>query len=260
MDERAVEQLLAEQRRYYGERAPEYDDWWFRRGRYALDAETEARWFADVRELEAALDAFEPRGDVLELAAGTGLWTQRLLRHADRVTAVDAAAEVLDLNRARTGAAAEYVLADVFEWEPPRAFDVCFFGFWHSHVPSGRFASFWQLVGRALKPHGRVFLVDNARLGDSGHLVAASGEVARRRLSDGREFDIVKRFWEPAELEREIAEVGWDVSVRTTTNGYFIFASGTARRVHRTVAWKPPSTSPASRPSSTSAAAAKTEA
>ena len=70
----------------------------------------------------------------------------------------------------------------------------------------------------------------------------------------------MKRFWEPAELEREIAEVGWDVSVRTTTNGYFIFASGTARRVHRTVAWKPPSTSPASRPSSTSAAAAKTEA
>ena len=234
MDEATAERVLAEQRRYYRERAPEYDDWWFRRGRYALDAEAEARWFA----------------------AGTGLWTQRLLRHADRVTAVDAAAEVLDLNRARTGAAAEYVLADVFEWEPPRAFDVCFFGFWHSHVPSGRFASFWQLVGRALKPHGRVFLVDNARLGDSGHLVAASGEVARRRLSDGREFDIVKRFWEPAELEREIAEVGWDVSVRTTTNGYFIFASAT----HRTVAWKPPSTSPASRPSSTSAAAAKTEA
>jgi SAM-dependent methyltransferase len=227
MDEASVERLLAEQRRYYSERAPEYDDWWFRRGAYVLDDETEDWWLADVGELEAAVDAFDPRGDVLELAAGTGIWTRRLLRHADRLTAVDAAPEVLEVNQARTGGVAEYVLADVFEWEPPREFDVCFFAFWYSHVPSQYFEPFWQLVGRALKPEGRVFLVDNARLGDSRHLVSSSGEVARRRLSDGREFDIVKRFWAPEELEREVAEVGWRLSVRRTANGYFIYASGT---------------------------------
>jgi SAM-dependent methyltransferase len=226
MDERTVSQLLAEQRLYYRERAPEYDDWWFRRDAYALDAATEARWFADVRELEAALDAFAPRGDVLELAAGTGIWTERLLRHADRVTAVDAVPEVLALNRSRTGGAAEYVLADIFAWEPPREFDVCFFAFWHSHVPSRRFEAFWQLVARALKPRGRVFLVDNARLGDTGHLVSSAGEVARRRLSDGREFDIVKRFWAPEELEHEVAGAGWCLNVRTTANGYFVYAPG----------------------------------
>ena len=48
MDGATVDRLLAEQRRYYRERAPEYDDWWFRRGAYALDTETAARWFADV--------------------------------------------------------------------------------------------------------------------------------------------------------------------------------------------------------------------
>ena len=37
MDEAAVDRLLADQRRYYRERAPEYDDWWFRRAGYALD-------------------------------------------------------------------------------------------------------------------------------------------------------------------------------------------------------------------------------
>jgi SAM-dependent methyltransferase len=105
MDEATVERLLAEQRRYYSERAPEYDDWWFRRGGYALNAETAARWFADVSQLEAALDAFRPRGDVLELAAGTGIWTRRLLRLADRVTAVDAVPEVLELNRASSTSA-----------------------------------------------------------------------------------------------------------------------------------------------------------
>src|SRR5262249_25807213 len=157
-------------------------------------------WFADVAELEAELERFVLRGDVLELAAGTGNWTRRLVRHAGRVTAVDAVPEVLELNRAKLGAGVEDVLADVFAWEPPRTFDVCFFGFWLSHVPGERFADFWRLVGRALKPDGRVFLVDNAQLGDPRHTVSAGGELVRRNLSDGREFEIVKRVRTPGEL------------------------------------------------------------
>src|SRR5262249_26083633 len=145
-------------------------------------------WFADVAELESELERFDPRGDVLELAAGTGNWTGHLLRHAGRVTAVDAVPGGLELNRGKDGAAVDYVLADVFHWQPPRAFDVCFLGFWLSHVPGERFEAFWQLVGRALKPDGRVFLVDNAQLGDPRHTVGVSGEVVRRSLSDGREF------------------------------------------------------------------------
>jgi demethylmenaquinone methyltransferase/2-methoxy-6-polyprenyl-1,4-benzoquinol methylase len=226
MDEPGVERLLSEQRRYYSARAPEYDDWWFRRGRYRMDPESEAGWFADAAELEAELDRFAPRGDVLELGAGTGNWTRHLVRYADRVTAVDAVPEVLELNRAKLGTAVDYVLADVFAWEPPRAFDVCFLGFWLSHVPSRRFEAFWQLVERALKPDGRVFLVDNANLGDPRHMVSASGEVVRRSLSDGREFDIVKRFWTPEALEQELATLGWQLSAGATANGNFVFASG----------------------------------
>ena len=226
MDETAVDRLLAEQRRYYSARAPEYDDWWFRRSRYSLEAEPAEGWFADVAELEAELERFAPRGDVLELAAGTGNWTRHLVRHADRVTAVDAAPEVLELSRAKLGSAVDYVLADLFAWEPPRAFDVCFFGFWLSHVPRGRFEAFWQLVARALKPDGRVFLVDNANVGDPRHTVGASGEVVRRSLSDGREFEIVKRFWAPAELEREVAAIGWQLGAGATRHGHFVFASG----------------------------------
>jgi SAM-dependent methyltransferase len=226
MDEPGVERLLSEQRRYYSARAPEYDDWWFRRGRYRMDAESEAGWFADVAELEAELEGFAPRGDVLELGAGTGNWTRHLVRHADRVTALDAVPEVLELNREKLGGAVDYVLADVFAWEPPRAFDVCFLGFWLSHVPSRRFEAFWQLVDRALKPDGRVFAVDNANLGDPSHMVSASGEVVRRSLYDGREFDIVKRFWAPEALERELAMLGWQLSAGATANGNFVFTAG----------------------------------
>jgi SAM-dependent methyltransferase len=85
-----VSDPVAEQKRYYAERAPEYDDWWYRRGRYELEPEALARWQADAAEAEAALTAFAPLGRVLELAAGTGIWTRKLVRLAERVVAVDA--------------------------------------------------------------------------------------------------------------------------------------------------------------------------
>ena len=225
-----TDELLAEQVSYYRARAAEYDDWWFRRGRYDNGPEWNQAWFAEVAEVESGLERFDASGDVLELACGTGLWTRYLARTAARLTAVDTSPEVIELNRARVGdASVEYVRADIFGLQLPDRYDACCFGFWLSHVPSSRFAAFWSLVERALKPDGRFFLVDNARLGDSRHLVSASGEVARRSLADGREFDIVKRFWTPAQLEQEVAELGWQLTAGTTSNGFFIFGAGRRR-------------------------------
>ena len=209
--------LLAEQRRYYAERAPEYDDWWFRRGRYVLDAETEAGWWADVAEVEAALETFAPGGDVLELAAGTGIWTRKLVSLADRVVALDANAETL----ARNTSEAEHVQADVFDWDPAERFDLCFFSFWLSHVPEARFDEFWSLVRRALEPGGRVFLLEGA-IGDR----VRAGEEEIRSLADGREFRIVKRFWTPAELEARVGRLGFRLSLRESANGQFLYGGG----------------------------------
>jgi len=38
------EELLAEQRDFYRARAPEYDEWWQRRGRYDRGVELGAEW------------------------------------------------------------------------------------------------------------------------------------------------------------------------------------------------------------------------
>ena len=154
--------LLSEQRAFYRARAPEYDEWWQRRGRYDRGEEMAAEWDRQVAEIDRALEAFGATGDVLELAGGTGWWTQRLSRTAGRLTVVDASSETLELNRQRVGGPdVEYVVADLFSWTPERAFDVVFFSFWLSHVPRGRFASFWDLVRSCLTPHGRVFFIDN---------------------------------------------------------------------------------------------------
>jgi SAM-dependent methyltransferase len=214
---------LEEQRRYYAARAPEYDDWWFRRGRYALEPEAKARWDADVAEAEAALAAFAPAGEILELAAGTGLWTRHLAPHATRLVAVDASAETLELNRRRVAADVEYVVADVFAWEPEGRFDVVFFSFWLSHVPEERFDGFWATVRLALRPGGRVFLVDSGA-GDRAHTGRdQAGDEETRALSDGREFRIVKRRWEPGALAARVGPLGFDLDLRTTANGHFLY-------------------------------------
>ncbi len=225
-----TDELLAEQKSYYRARAAEYDDWWYRRGRYDQGPEWNAAWFAEVAEVEAALERFDARGDVLELACGTGLWTQHLVRTATRVTAADASPEVIELNRARVGdAPVEYVQADIFGLQLPDRYDVCAFGFWLSHVPDERFAEFWDGVGRALRPGGRVFFVDSGiDRSDRAHTYTRerATETEVRQLADGREFRIVKRYDEPPELERRLGELGFEVAVSTTGRGSMIYGVG----------------------------------
>jgi demethylmenaquinone methyltransferase/2-methoxy-6-polyprenyl-1,4-benzoquinol methylase len=216
--------ILAEQVRYYRERAPQYDRWWHRTHQYELDPARREEWFAEVRRLEATVDDLAPTGRVLELACGTGLWTERLAHHAERVTAVDASPEALALNRGRlqsTRAQVEHVEADVFTWQPAERYDVVFFSFWLSHVPPGRAASFWDLVARALVPGGRAIFVDN-RWDDTWKGRPPPDGWTEPRTDIGSEYVIVKRYWEPEELEAELADLGWHARVWTTGRSFMV--------------------------------------
>jgi demethylmenaquinone methyltransferase/2-methoxy-6-polyprenyl-1,4-benzoquinol methylase len=227
-------ELLREQVHYYRERAPEYDQWFLRQGRYDRGEEFNRRWFAEVEQVAAVLFGLGRLGSVLELAAGTGQWTARLMAQAASVHCVDASPEVLEINRWRVrGGPVTYELADLFAWTPSRRYDTVFFGFWLSHVPAERFESFWTMVETALAPAGRVFFVDSlAHETSTAHnqVLEAGGEVTRR-LNDGREFRIVKRFYDPPTLERQLADLGWELTVRNTTT-YFIHGAG-GRSLHR---------------------------
>ena len=154
--------LLAEQQAYYRARAPEYDEWWQRRGRYDRGPDLAEEWDRQVAQVAAALETFGATGDVLEMAGGTGWWTARLARTAGHLTVIDSSPETLDLNRDHVGRPdVDYVVSDLFTWQPQRTYDVVFFSFWLSHVPRSRFSDFWSLVRSCLAPGGRVFLVDN---------------------------------------------------------------------------------------------------
>jgi SAM-dependent methyltransferase len=226
--------LLAEQRAFYRARAPEYDEWWQRRGRYDRGTEQTAEWDRQITALNAAVTAFKPAGDVLELAGGTGWWTQRLADFADRLTVVDASAETIELNRRRVRRGdVEYVVADLFQWRPTRRYDTVFFSFWLSHVPRHRFGAFWDLVRDSLKPGGRAFLIDN-RLDPSigkpdPYVFEETDGVQRRRLNDGSEYRVVKVFYEPDELAALINAEGFDAAIEGTR--WFVFGSAVPHAV-----------------------------
>lgn len=225
--------LLQEQRAFYRARAPEYDEWWQRRGRYDKGEEISAEWDRQVAEVTGELASFNAVGNVLELAGGTGWWTQQLARTASRLTVVDASPEALELNRRRVARSdVEYVVADLFSWQPERAYDVAFFSFWLSHVPRTRFSGFWELVGSCLAPGGRVFFIDNRNdptpAGETNdpYVIQYGSDLHLRRLSDGSEYLVVKVMYEPGELEDLLQVEGWTAEVGSTR--WFIY--GTASR------------------------------
>lgn len=217
--------LLAEQRFYYRVRAPEYDQWWQRTGRYDSGDAALRYWETQVETVAAALEEFGPAGDVLELAGGTGWWSARLAETAGHLTVVDASPETLEINRERLGAGQDvtYVVADLFEWQPERTYDVVFFSFWISHVPHANFSSFWRMVGRCLRPGGRVFLVDTRRASGDGsflnvdpHVLGESDEIQHRTLNDSSEHRLIKIYYAPEQLSELLAHEDWQADFQGT--------------------------------------------
>ena len=177
-------------------------------------------------ELTEALDAFQPAGSVLELACGPGVWTRQLLRHATDVTAVDASPEMLAIAAARVDSKqVRFVQADLFTWRPDRRYDVVFLGFWLSHVPAERFESFWSLVADCLEPGGRVFFADDAYRTPDELVEGPSSSTIRRQIPDGTAYRLVKVPHRPADLERQLRQLGWDINV-TSTAGPFYWGAG----------------------------------
>jgi SAM-dependent methyltransferase len=211
-----IDNLLSEQIAYYRALAPDYLD-------QGLD-------LPGGDELTEALDAFQPAGRVLELACGPGVWTRQLLRYATDVTAVDASPEMIAIAAARVASErVRFVQADLFTWKPDRRYDVVFMGFWISHVPAERFESFWSLVADCLAPAGRVFFADDAYRTPDELIEGPSSSTIRRQVPDGTAYQLVKMPHRPADLERQLRQLGWDIKVNSTAGPLF-WGSGAPRQ------------------------------
>jgi SAM-dependent methyltransferase len=216
---------------YYEARAAEYDDWYLRRGRYSHGPVHDAAWNTELDMAGRWLDALPIHGEIVELAAGTGWWSP-LLAEKGELSLYDAAAAPLERARERLvahGLRAHLHVRDAWT-APDRQVDALFAGFWLSHVPRGRLDEFLALAHAWLRPGGTFAFIDSlpdAQSGAADHPTPQDDESVRR-LADGREFRIVKVYYEPAELRAALLRAGFASADVTTTGRFFMLGTATA--------------------------------
>ncbi len=188
---------------YYAARAPEYD-------RVYQKPERQA----DLRLLEAWLPALFAGKRVLEVAAGTGYWTQFVAPVAAAITVTDSSAETLALAQTRVSAPrARFQVADAYALPAGLGrFDAALAGFWFSHVPLARRRAFLEGLHARLEPGATVVLLDNRYVPGSNHPVserdAEGNSYQTRRLDDGSVHRVLKNFPGETELCAAIQGIG----------------------------------------------------
>jgi demethylmenaquinone methyltransferase/2-methoxy-6-polyprenyl-1,4-benzoquinol methylase len=186
---------------YYAQRAAEYEQIYQRPERQD-----------DLTSLATLLHTTFQGHDVLEIACGTGYWTQHIARSARSVVATDYNAAVLDI--ARHKAYPDNIVslqqADAYELVTVSGdFTAAFAGFWLSHVPRVRLPTFLATLHAKLRSGAVVAMLDNVYVEGSSTPIArtdAEGNTYQiRQLSNGIRYEILKNFPTNAALQEMFA-------------------------------------------------------
>ena len=154
----------------------------------------------DLRELEILIPERLRNRDVLEIAAGTGYWTQFIARQANSVLATDGnEAPLQQLLQRALPVTVKTRVVDAYDLSAlNRTFDGVFAGLWFSHVPIERQIAFLRGLSGVLRQGARVILMDNT-IAQCERLplveTDANGNTwQERKLDDGSTYRVIKNF------------------------------------------------------------------
>lgn len=176
---------------YYAARAAEYD---LTAGYTDPEAEP-LRGGAKARYQELFLGL-----DVLEIACGTGYWTEVVAQVARTVLATDVCEQMLASARQRLAGFGNvrFRVADAYSLEDvPGGFSGAFAVWWWSHVPKRLVPQFLATLHDKLRPGALVLFVDQVSTAyEPMNQCVGAGEdrLEEREVSGGRKFSIVKNF------------------------------------------------------------------
>jgi ubiquinone/menaquinone biosynthesis C-methylase UbiE len=204
---------------YYERRALEYDRVY-----------TKAERQEDLARLRESVPRTLAGRAVVEIAAGTGYWTDTYAEHAARVVATDVNAAVLDVALARRTwpMTVDFRVADAFALdEIDGSFDAAFVGFLWSHLRLDALDQFLDGLVRLLEPGAVMLFVDNRMVAGSNHPISRrdrdGNTFQERTLSDGSTWEVLKNFPSPIEVRQQLERVAADVEVASLE--YFWTAS-----------------------------------
>ena len=194
---------------YYAKRAAEYE---------RIYAKPERQ--GDLASLRSRLAALFAGRNVLEVACGTGYWTEVIAPHARSITAIDYAEETLAIARSKKYPAGRVEFAQGDAYALPdfgRRHDALLAGHWWSHVLLSRLDAFLSGVARAAAPGAIVVFFDNRYVEGSSTPISrrdAQGNTYQaRKLDNGSAHEVLKNFPTERELIERASAHGLDAKV-----------------------------------------------
>jgi ubiquinone/menaquinone biosynthesis C-methylase UbiE len=198
-------------REYYNKRAKEYESIYHRDD--------------PVRQKEQSAIATAMKGvlkgrSVLEIACGTGFWTEIAAQTAERIIAIDSSPEMLRIaqSKALQSDKVQFLQADAYALSNvPGEFDAGLANFWFSHIPKLRINGFLLGFHKRIGKNGAVFMADNVYMPDvGGDLVAQSGSEDTfkvRELSNGSRHLVLKNYYAENQIRCILTPFATDLDV-----------------------------------------------
>ena len=166
--------------------------------------------------------------DVLEIACGTGYWTQPVSQTAKSIVATDINDEVLQIARAKKyHCEVSFQQADVFNLGTlgGNNFTAGMAMHWWSHLRKSEMQKFFAGYHRVFRPGAFLIFMDNRFVaGSSTSISRTDGEgntYQLRRLQDGTGHEVLKNF--PSESEMKNILAGSATEIRWMELPYYWF-------------------------------------
>ncbi len=197
--------LVVEMNDYYQARAPWHDHYMS----YTSNTDMESL----LAPIIADITPYIVDRDVLEIACGTGNWTQVLAQRAHAVLGTDGSAAMLARARMKSyGDNLTFALADAYTLNTVQhTFSAAFAADWWSHIPKSIIPLFLHTLHEKLRPGAAILFLDMTYQDypefTAYRYDAETNGVTKRRLPNGQEFDVIKNFPMEQELCAYVAEV-----------------------------------------------------
>ena len=199
--------------RYYDRRAGEYEKIYEKPER-----QHELEW------LRSRIPQLLADRVVLEVACGTGYWTQFIGRTARKVHACDINESVLEIAREKEIARGrvDFFKADAISLEGvPAGCNAAFAGFWWSHVKKSELALFVKNLSLRLEPGAVVGILDNSFAHGSSTPISRTDSEGNtyqmRKLANGEEYEVLKNFPSSLELTEAVRGVAREAHLESLT-------------------------------------------
>jgi ubiquinone/menaquinone biosynthesis C-methylase UbiE len=179
----------------------------------------------DLKEIQARVADTLKDQRVLELACGTGYWTERYAPVATSVLATDYNQAMLDVAQTKsfpTGKV-EFAMADIYDMTEaaPGQFSTCFAGFFWSHVKRDEQTSLLQHLSKVAGKGTTLVLIDNNYVEGSSTTIARTdleGNTFQLRMQeDGSRVEIIKNFPTDSALRKKFGSAVRDIRIFRNT-------------------------------------------